>query len=77
MVSPSNEQRSRCHGKENQDLCQINEVVERRHRTMKNNGRERENEKTELGGGCPCKGRASEVVPAIQKRNVECLPERP
>jgi len=29
MVSVSNEQRSRCHSKENQELCHIKEVVER------------------------------------------------
>jgi len=44
MVSGSNEQCSRCHGKENQDLCQIKEVVECRHQREKKDGRERAKE---------------------------------
>ena len=70
MVSGSNEQRFRHHGEENQDLCQVKEVVERRHQKMKKDGREREKEKTELGGGCPGEGRAAEVDPAVQEKDV-------
>jgi len=75
MVSGSNEQRSRRHSKENQDSCQIKEMVERRHQRKKKDGKEREKEKTALGEGCPGEGRAPEVDPAVQERNVERLLE--
>jgi len=44
---------------------------------MKKDGREREKEKTALGGGCPGEGRASEVDPAVQEKNVGRLPAEP
>jgi len=38
---------------------------------MKKDGKEREKEKTALGGGCPGEGRAPVVDPAVPERNVE------
>ena len=70
-MSRCNDQCSRCHGKENQDLCQIEEVVERRHQGKKKDGWEREEEITELGGGCLRIGRAPEVDLAVPEMNVE------
>ena len=69
-MSGCNEQRSRRHGKVNQDLCQIEAVVERHHQREKKDGWEREEEKTELGGGCQGEGRAPEVDSAVQEKNV-------
>jgi hypothetical protein len=77
IVSGSNEQRSRRHGKDSQDLGEIKDVVERRHQRTKKDGREREKEKTELGPGCPGTGRDPEVDPAVQERYVERLLVQP
>ena len=52
------EQRSQRHSKENQDLCQMKEVVERRHHKKKKDFGKREKEKMELGRGCLGEGRA-------------------
>ena len=65
MVSGSNQQLSGCHGKGNQDLPQVKEVVECRHQRMKKDVQEREKENMALGGGCPGAGRASEVDQAV------------
>ena len=65
MVSRRNEQCSRRHGKENQDLCQVKEVVECRHQRKMKDGWVREKEKTALRGGCLGAGRVSEVDPAV------------
>jgi len=56
MISGSNEQRSRPHGKANQGMCQVKEVVERGHPEKKKDGQEVDKEKKELGGGCPGEG---------------------
>jgi hypothetical protein len=48
MVSGSNGQRSRHHGKEDQDLRQIEEVMERRHHREKEGGRMGKEEETEF-----------------------------
>jgi len=77
MVTGSNEQRSRRHCKENQDLCQVKEVVECRHQRKKKDCWEREKEKTALGGDCPGEGRASEVELAVQEKNVGRLRAEP
>jgi len=52
-------------------------MVERRHQRKKKDGCEREKVKTALGGCCPCVGRASEVDPAVQEKNVRRLPAEP
>jgi hypothetical protein len=70
MVSGSNEQLSQCHSKEDQDLRQIKEVVERRHQREKKMSRKREKE-TEPGGGRQGESKAPEVDSAIQGQNVE------
>ena len=49
-------------------------MVDRRHQRKKKDGREREKEKTALGGGFPGEGIASEVDPAVQEQNVAQLP---
>jgi len=46
MVSESNEQCSRRHGIENQDLCQVKEVVECRHPRQKKDCQKRVKEMT-------------------------------
>jgi len=51
-------------------LCQIEEVVERRLQREKKDGWEREEEKTELGGGCQGEGRAPGVNSAVHEKNV-------
>jgi len=76
-VSGSNEQHPRRHSKDNQELCQIRETMQRRHQREKKDGSEGEKEKTALGGGCPGDGRASEVNLAVQDRNVKRLLEKP
>jgi hypothetical protein len=70
MVSGSNEQRPQRHSKEDQNLRQIKEVVERRHQRKKKSGRKRKKE-TELGGGRQGESKAPEVDSAIQEQNVE------
>jgi len=77
MVSGSNEQRSRRPGEENQDLCQVKEVVERRHQRKKKDGREKEKETSELRGGCLGESRAAEFDPAVQEKDVGRLPAQP
>jgi len=77
MVSGSNEQHSPLHGNENQDFCQITEVVQRQHQIKKTEGREREKEKTELGGDCLGECRAASVDQAVKERNVEPLLDKP
>ena len=71
MVSRSNEQRSQLHSKEDQDLRQIQEVVERRHQRKEKSGRKGEMMKAEFGRGCRGEGRAPEVDSAVQEPNVE------
>jgi len=71
MVSRSNEQHSQLHSKEDQDLRQIKEVVERRHQRKEKSGRKGEKEKAEFGGGFQGEGRAPEVDSAVQEANVE------
>jgi len=68
--SGSNEEHSRCHGKENQDLWQVKEEVERQHQRQKKDIRERGKEEMEHGGGCPGEGRAPEVILAVTEQNV-------
>jgi len=70
MVSGSNEQRPQRHSKEDQNLRQIKEVVERRHQRKKKSGRKRK-KKTELRGGRQGECKAPEVDSAIQEQNVE------
>jgi len=70
MVSGRNEQRSQRHSKEDQDLRQIKEVVECRHRREKKCGRKREME-TQLGEGRQGESKALEVDSAIQGQTVE------
>jgi len=65
MVSESNKQCSRRHGKENQYLCQIHELVECRHQSQKKEGLGREMEKMELGVGYLGSGTAPEVYPVV------------
>jgi len=77
MVSGSNVQRSGRHSKENQHSCEVKVVVECRHQRKKNDGRERHGKKTELGAGCLGEGRAPEIDPAIQEKNVERLLAEP
>jgi len=71
MVSRGNEQRSQLHSKEDQDLCQIKEVVEHRHQRKEKGGRKGEKKKAEFGGGHQGEGRAPEVDSAVQEPNVE------
>lgn len=70
MVSGSNEQHSRCHGKVTQVLCQAKLVVEGRHQRMKEVGRDREQERTEFGRGCPRRCTALEVNLGVQDTHV-------
>jgi len=70
MVSRSDKKHSQCHGKEYQDVCQGKEVVKRLYQRTQNDGRGREKEKTELEGGCAGEGRAEEVDPVVQEKNV-------
>jgi hypothetical protein len=77
MVSASNEQRSRRYAKENENLCQVKELVERQHQRKKKVGSGREKVKTELGGGYPGEGRAPAVDLAVQAHNVERLLTKP
>jgi hypothetical protein len=74
-VSGSNEQRSRRHGKENQDLSQDKEVVERRHQRKKEDGQEREKVKMALRGGCPGTGRAPALDPADEEKILRGIPD--
>jgi len=62
-----NEQGSRRHSYEYQHLRQINEVLKLRHKRKKEDGREREKDKTELGIGRPGKGSAPEVDSTVQE----------
>jgi len=77
MMSGSNEQQSECHSKEDQDLCQVEEVVERPHQREKKSDGKIKMKKTEFGDGCPLKGRALELVSAVQEPNVESLLAHP
>jgi len=77
MVSGSNDQCSQHHGKEDQDLHQFKEVVERWHRREKKSSRKRKTRKTEVGEGCPGEGRAPDVNSAVQEPNVEWLLAEP
>jgi len=72
MVSGSNEQRSQCHRKDDQDLRQIQEVVEGRHQTMKKSSLKREKE-TELGGGRQVETQPLSVDSVVQGDHVELL----
>jgi len=67
MVSGSNGQHSRPHGIEHQDLCQINEVAERRHQGKNERGQEREKEEIEHGRGSQGAGRTPEVHSTVQE----------
>jgi len=49
----------------NQDQRQINQVVERRHRTVNKSGRMRQTKKTEFGGDRTSDGRVPEVFSAV------------
>jgi len=55
----------------------MKEMVEHRHPRKKKAGREREKERSELGGGYLGEGRAPPVDLAVQTRNVELLLEIP
>ena len=67
MVSGANEQRTGHHEKENQHLCQIKQVVERRHQKTKKDGRASEKENMEFPGGFPGEGRSLEVDPRYKR----------
>jgi hypothetical protein len=77
MVSESNVQRSRRHGKENQDLHQIKHLVKRQHHEKKAGCRKREKEETELRRGRQGAGRTPEVDPTIKTKNVERVVAEP
>jgi len=65
MVSGSNEQCSQCHGKEDQDLPQIEQVVERRHQREKQSRRKTKMMIMDVGVGHQGKGRAPDVDLAV------------
>jgi len=77
MVTGSNGQLSRRHGKEDQDLSQIEEVVERRHLGEKEGGQKGKEEKTELRRCRQGEGRTPEVNLTVQEKNVERVLAKP
>jgi hypothetical protein len=77
MVSGSNKQRSQRQCKEDQDLCQIEEVVEHRPQRKKYDGREREKETMELGGLSPWERAAEKIEQAVHETTAELLHQTP
>jgi len=77
MVSGSNGQSSRHHGKHDQVLHQIKEVVERQHQGKKEVGWKGKKEETKLGRGCQSEGRTPEVNLTVQEENVERVLAKP
>jgi hypothetical protein len=64
-------------GKEDQDLCQIEEVVGRRHQGKKEGGLKGKTEETELGRGRQGQGRTPNVNLTVQVENLQLVLAKP
>jgi hypothetical protein len=69
-VPGSTGQSSRRHGKENQNLCQIAEVVEHRCQGKKEGGRKGKQEQAAFGRGRQGEARSAQVDSTVQEENV-------